>query len=131
MQPRLRLKDITSHHQDKLCVGSFVEELAKRMKYKNPMIRQLCLGWTSLVLSMENVDLESFIPRFLEGIFEVMETHDHSRDSRQNADTLLDKCLEKVKNLESTKARRIIFCTAHRLAESCKNEDKVIRDWVM
>jgi hypothetical protein len=40
------------------------------MKFKNPMIRQLCLGWTSLVLSMENVDLESFIPRFLEGIFD-------------------------------------------------------------
>ena len=42
----------------------------RRMKFKNPMIRQLCLGWTSLVLSMENVDLESFIPRFLEGIFD-------------------------------------------------------------
>lgn len=121
------LKDITSHHQDKLNVGSFVDELAKRMKFKNPMIRQLCLGWTSLVLSMENVDLESFIPRFLEGIFEVMETHDHSRDSRQNADTLLDKCLEKVKNLERPKARRIIFQTAQRLAQSCKNQDKVIR----
>ena len=34
------------------------------------MIRQLCLGWTSLVLSMENVDLESFIPPFQKAIFD-------------------------------------------------------------
>ena len=40
------------------------------MKFKNPMIRQLCLGWTSLVLSMENVDLESFIPPFQKAIFD-------------------------------------------------------------
>ncbi|CAK9114893.1 Protein VAC14 homolog [Durusdinium trenchii] len=122
------LKDITSQHQDRLCVATFVDELAKRLKYKNPMIRQLCLGWTSLVLTMENVDLESFIPRFLEGIFEVMETHDHSRDSRQNADHLLDKCLEKVKQLKPPeKLRRVIFLTAQQLAGSCKNGDKVVR----
>lgn len=107
-----------------------MDELAKRLKYKNPMIRQLCLGWTSLVLTMENVDLESFIPRFLEGIFEVMETHDHSRDSRQNADHLLDKCLEKVKQLKPPeKLRRVIFLTAQQLAGSCKNGDKVVRDF--
>ena len=35
--------------------------------------------------------------------------------------------LEKVKNLERPKARRIIFQTAQRLAQSCKNQDKVIR----
>lgn len=64
-----RLKDITSTHQDHLDVASFVDELAKRMKFKNPMIRTLCLGWTMLLLNMENLDLEIFIPRFLEGIF--------------------------------------------------------------
>ena len=53
------LRDIASLHSEKLCVGSFVDELAKRMKYRNPMIRQLCLGWTTLVLSMDHVDLES------------------------------------------------------------------------
>lgn len=53
------LKDIASLHSEKLCLGSFVDELAKRMKYRNPMIRQLCLGWTTLVLTMDHVDLES------------------------------------------------------------------------
>ncbi|CAJ1360291.1 unnamed protein product, partial [Effrenium voratum] len=120
------LREIVTSHPEKFEVDTFAEEVCTRMKYKNPMIRQLCLGWTNLILQIAQVDLVGSNPKIIQGLFEHL-ADDHSRDSLQNAQNLLEQCIEKVKASPLATKRLIVFNTAADLAKNCRKEDSKIR----
>ncbi|CAE7248117.1 VAC14, partial [Symbiodinium sp. CCMP2456] len=94
------LRDIVTsaaaHGKDQLSkfpAETFVQQLGQRMRFKNPNIRQLCLGWTTMILGINGMDAVRYTPIFINEVFDMLADADDRRDSRHNADNLLDLLL--------------------------------------
>eukprot|EP00439_Symbiodinium_sp_Y106_P007669 s6888_g1.t1 len=128
------LRDIVTsaaaHGKDQLSkfpAETFVQQLGQRMKFKNPNIRQLCLGWTTLILGINGMEAVRYTPIFINEVFDMLADADDRRDSRHNADSLLDLLLTQVKESPPEQAMQIVFHTLGALAANCEKEDKCIR----
>lgn len=128
------LRDIVTsaaaHGKDQLSkfpAETFVQQLGQRMKFKNPNIRQLCLGWTTMILGINGMDAVRYTPIFINEVFDMLADADDRRDSRHNADNLLDLLLTQVKESPPEQAMQIVFDTLGVLASNCQKEDKCIR----
>ena len=84
------IKDIVTETQE-FQVDQFLPILQTYIRRTNPFIRQLIVGWITLLDSIPDVSMLTYLPEFLEGLFNMLS--DSNREIRQAADAALSEFL--------------------------------------
>lgn len=87
------LKDVVTE-SDSFSVERFIPLLRERIRIKEPMIRQLLIGWISVLDSVPEIDMLAFLPEYLGGIFDMLS--DSKKDIRQQAYSALAEFLREI-----------------------------------
>ena len=93
------VKDVVTESES-FNVDKFIPLLRERIKIKNPFIRQLLVGWITVLDSVPDIDMLEFLPEYLGGLFDMLS--DPNRDIRQQAYATLAELLR-----ETTQAKHI------------------------
>jgi vacuole morphology and inheritance protein 14 len=91
------IKDIVTE-SEKFDVESFIPLLQKYIKRTNPYVRQLLVGWITVLDSVPDINMLDWLPDFLEGLFNMLS--DGNREIRQAADNALAEFLKEIKAAE-------------------------------
>ena len=91
------VKEIVTESTD-FDVEVFIPLLQRKLKLKNPYIRQLLLGWISVFDSIPKINMLSHLPNFLEGLFSML--NDEVREIRLHSDQVLMVFLGEIKEAE-------------------------------
>lgn len=75
-------------------VGLFLPLLQNYIRRSNPYIRQLIVGWITLLDSLPDISMLDFLPDFLDGLFNMLS--DSNREIRQAADSALSDFLREL-----------------------------------
>jgi vacuole morphology and inheritance protein 14 len=87
------VKDIVTE-ADNFSVDSFLPLLQSYIRRTNPFIRQLIVGWITLLDSIPDMNMLDYLPDFLDGLFNMLS--DTNREIRQAADSALAEFLREV-----------------------------------
>ena len=87
------IKDIVTE-ADHFSVDQFLPLLQNYIRRTNPYIRQLIVGWVTLLDSVPDISMLDYLPDFLDGLFNMLS--DSNRDIRQAADSALADFLREV-----------------------------------
>ena len=94
MKPLQRLvKDIVTEAED-FQVDQFLPIIQNYIRRTNPYIRQLIVGWITLLDSIPDINMLAYLPDFLDGLFNMLS--DTNREIRQAADSALSEFLREV-----------------------------------
>jgi vacuole morphology and inheritance protein 14 len=93
------LKDIITETDITFDLETFLPLLQKHIKRTKPYIRQLIIGWISILHNVRHINLLAYLPEFLEGVFNMLS--DPNREIRQGADTILSEFMRDIKKNES------------------------------
>ena len=100
---------------DSFDVDLFIPLLQRKLKTRNPYIRQLLVGWVTVLDSVPFINMLDYLPNFLEGLFNMLS--DDIREIRQQADQALCEFLQEIKEHDvSTLARSVALSTGAPLA---------------
>jgi vacuole morphology and inheritance protein 14 len=88
------VKEIVTE-SDAFDVEQFIPLLQRRLKTRNPYIRQLLVGWITVLDSVPFINMLDYLPNFLEGLFNMLS--DDIREIRQQADQALCEFLQEIK----------------------------------
>jgi vacuole morphology and inheritance protein 14 len=92
------MKDIVSA-SDEFQIALFIPLLRERLADDNPYNRQLILGWIALLYSVPDIDVISYLPQYLGGLFDMLS--DPQKDIRQQADFVLSELLKEIRTLKT------------------------------
>ena len=87
------MKDIVTESSE-FNVQMFLPLLQTYIRRTNPFIRQLLVGWITLLDSIPDVSMIDYLPDFLDGLFNMLS--DSNREIRQAADSALSDFLREV-----------------------------------
>ena len=87
------IKDIVTE-ADSFHVDQFLPLLQNYIRRTNPYIRQLIVGWISLLDSVPDISMLDYLPDFLDGLFNMLS--DSNREIRQAADSALSDFLREL-----------------------------------
>lgn len=93
------IKDIVTETET-FDVNTFMPLIQKHIKRTKPYIRQLLVGWISVLNSVPDISMLDYLPEFLEGLFSMLS--DGNREIRQAADNALDEFLQEISIAEVT-----------------------------
>jgi vacuole morphology and inheritance protein 14 len=93
------LKDIITETDITFDIESFLPLLQKHIKRTKPYIRQLIIGWITILHTARQIDLLAYLPEFIEGVFNMLS--DPNREIRQGADTILSDFMRDIKKTEN------------------------------
>jgi len=99
-------------------VAEFISLLSQRIRVLNPYVRQLMLSWITILDSVPDVDMLSYLPQFLEGLFSMLA--DTNRDIRHGADACLSEFLNEIKQSGPKEAESVIGEVAKIVVKGCK-----------
>jgi len=88
------IKDIVTEADGAFQVGQFLPLLQKYIQRTNPYIRQLLIGWLTLLDSVPDISMLDYLPDFLDGLFNML--GDNNREIRQAADSALSEFLKEL-----------------------------------
>ena len=88
------IKDIVTEADAAFHVEQFLPLLQKYIQRTNPFIRQLIVGWITLLDSVPDISMLDFLPEFLDGLFNMLS--DSNREIRQAADSALSEFLKEL-----------------------------------
>ena len=88
------VKDIVTE-SDSFQVDQFIPILQNYIRRTNPYIRQLLIGWITILDSVPDIDMIDYLPEFLDGLFNMLS--DSNREIRQAADSALSEFLREVR----------------------------------
>jgi len=88
------VKDIVTE-SDSFDVETFIPLLQKHIKRTNPYVRQLIVGWITVLDSVPDIQMLDWIPEILDGLFNMLS--DGNKDIRQAADLALADFLKEIK----------------------------------
>jgi vacuole morphology and inheritance protein 14 len=88
------IKDIVTEADEAFQVGQFLPLLQKYIQRTNPYIRQLIVGWVTLLDSVPDISMLDYLPDFLDGLFNMLS--DSNREIRQAADSALSEFLKEL-----------------------------------
>lgn len=91
------IKDIVTE-SDTFDVEAFIPLLQKYIKRTNPYVRQLLVGWITVLDSVPDINMLDWLPDFLDGLFNMLS--DGNREIRQAADNALAEFLKGIKQAE-------------------------------
>ncbi|KAH7468583.1 Protein VAC14-like protein [Phytophthora ramorum] len=89
------VKDIVTE-SEYFDVDMFIPLLHKYIRMTNPYIRQLLVGWITVLDSVPDIDMLDWLPEFLDGLFNMLS--DGNREIRQAADSALAEFLREIKH---------------------------------
>jgi vacuole morphology and inheritance protein 14 len=87
------IKDIVTE-SDNFHVDQFLPLLQNYIRRTNPYIRQLIVGWITLLDSVPDISMLDYLPDFLDGLFNMLS--DSNREIRQAADAALSDFLREL-----------------------------------
>jgi vacuole morphology and inheritance protein 14 len=87
------IKDIVTE-ADSFQVDQFLPLLQNYIRRTNPYIRQLIVGWITLLDSVPDISMLDYLPDFLDGLFNMLS--DSNREIRQAADSALSDFLREL-----------------------------------
>lgn len=87
------IKDIVTEAPE-FHVEQFLPILQGYIRRTNPYIRQLIVGWITLLDSIPDISMLDYLPDFLDGLFNMLS--DSNREIRQAADSALSEFLREV-----------------------------------
>jgi vacuole morphology and inheritance protein 14 len=87
------VKDIVTE-ADSFQIDQFLPLLQKYIQRTNPYIRQLIVGWVTLLDSVPDVSMLDYLPDFLDGLYNML--GDSNREIRQAADAALSEFLKEL-----------------------------------
>ena len=87
------IKDIVTE-ADSFHVDQFLPLLQNYIRRTNPYIRQLIVGWITLLDSVPDISMLDYLPDFLDGLFNMLS--DSNREIRQAADSALSDFLREL-----------------------------------
>jgi vacuole morphology and inheritance protein 14 len=88
------IKDIVTEADESFHVEQFIPILQNYIRRTNPFIRQLIVGWITLLDSIPDISMLDYLPEFLEGLFNMLS--DSNREIRQAADSALSEFLREL-----------------------------------
>lgn len=88
------IKDIVTESES-FDVERFIPLLQKYIRRANPYIRQLLVGWITVLDSVPDINMLDWLPDFLDGLFNMLS--DGNREIRQAADAALAEFLRETK----------------------------------
>lgn len=88
------VKDIVTESQS-FNVEQFIPLLQNYIRRTNPFIRQLLVGWITVLDSVPDINMIDWLPDFLDGLFNMLS--DGNKEIRQAADSALSEFLREVK----------------------------------
>ncbi|RMX63810.1 hypothetical protein KXD40_007339 [Peronospora effusa] len=91
------VKDIVTE-SEYFDVDMFIPLLHKYIRMTNPYIRQLLVGWITVLDSVPDIDMLDWLPEFLDGLFNMLS--DGNREIRQAADSALAEFLREIKQTD-------------------------------
>jgi vacuole morphology and inheritance protein 14 len=89
------IKDIVTESET-FHVEHFLPLLTTYIRRTNPYIRQLLVGWITVLDSVPDISMIDYLPDFLDGLFNMLS--DSNREIRQAADSALSDFLKEVKH---------------------------------
>jgi len=89
------IKDVvTEANSDTFQVDKFLPVMQNYIRRTNPYIRQLIVGWITLLDSLPDISMLDYLPDFLDGLFNMLS--DSNREIRQAADSALSDFLREL-----------------------------------
>lgn len=88
------IKDVVLEAEESFHVDQFLPILQNYIRRSNPYIRQLIVGWISLLDSIPDISMLDYLPDFLDGLFNMLS--DSNREIRQAADSALSDFLREL-----------------------------------
>ena len=88
------IKDIVTDADESFHVEQFLPILQNYIRRTNPYIRQLIVGWITLLDSIPDISMLDYLPDFLDGLFNMLS--DSNREIRQAADSALSEFLREL-----------------------------------
>lgn len=88
------LKDIVTTETTTIPVSTILPLLQSYIQRTNPYIRQLIVGWITLLDSIPGVSMLTYLPDILEGLFSMLS--DSNREIRQASQSVLAELLRQV-----------------------------------
>ncbi|KAG7366904.1 vacuolar protein 14-like protein [Nitzschia inconspicua] len=114
------IKDIVTE-ADSFQVDQFLPLLQKYIQRTNPYIRQLIVGWITLLDSVPDISMLDFLPDFLDGLYSMLS--DSNREIRQAADSALSEFLKELSGSTVTEFGPIISI----LVYQCQSKEPLNR----
>lgn len=87
------IKDIVTE-SDTFDIEKFIPLLQKYIRRTNPYIRQLLVGWITVLDSVPGIHMIDWLPDFLDGLFNMLS--DSNKEIRQVADAALKDFLKDI-----------------------------------
>ena len=114
------IKDIVTE-SDSFDVNAFIPTIKKYIAMVNPYIRQLMIGWITVLHEEPSIDMLDWLPEFLDGMFDMLS--DNNREIRQNADTALQAFMEGIKSTDFVQWGDMVTI----LVDQCKSRERFPR----
>jgi len=114
------VKDIVTE-SDEFSVDKFLPLLQNYIRRTNPYIRQLVVGWITVLDGIPDVCLIDYLPDFLDGLFNMLS--DSNLEIRQAADSALSEFLREIRNSEVLEFGPIVNI----LVFQCQSKERLIR----
>ena len=89
------VKDIVTESET-FHVEHFLPLLTTYIRRTNPYIRQLLVGWITVLDSIPDISMIDYLPNFLDGLFNMLS--DSNRETRQAADSALSDLMKEVRH---------------------------------
>jgi len=98
------MKDIVTEN-GRFDVEKFIPLLSERIYVKNPFVRQFLVSWISVLNTVPDIDLLSFLPAFLDGLFGFLS--DQNKDIHVQTSNVLAEFLREIKQAEQVEYQKI------------------------
>jgi vacuole morphology and inheritance protein 14 len=115
------IKDIVTEADEAFQVDQFLPLLQKYIQRTNPYIRQLIVGWVTLLDSVPDISMLDYLPDFLDGLFNMLS--DSNREIRQAADSALSEFLKELTSSTVMEFGPIVSV----LVQQCQSKERLNR----
>jgi len=114
------VKDIVTESES-FHVERFLPLLQSYIRRTNPYIRQLLVGWITVLDSVPDISMIDYLPDFLDGLFNMLS--DSNREIRQAADSALSDFLKEVRHSTVLEFGPLVSILVHQ----CLSKDRLNR----
>lgn len=114
------IKDIVTESET-FHVEHFLPLLQTYIRRTNPYIRQLLVGWITVLDSVPDISMIDYLPDFLDGLFNMLS--DSNREIRQAADSALSDFLKEVRHSTVLELGPLVAI----LVNQCMSKDRLNR----
>lgn len=111
------IKDVVTE-SDSFELEKFIPLLRERVLIKDPFIRQLVVGWITVLDSVPDINMLEHLPEFLGGLFNMLS--DSQKDIRQQADAALAEFLREITEVANVEFGPMVVI----LVDQCTSPEK-------